>query len=115
LSKSFAGKVTNSPIAYSMFLSAQIFAFGPSYEIVIRCEHENEKTKRILNELNTLFVPNKVVLVVPDNKRDEIISVAPFTGNYEKINGSPTIYVCKNYVCSLPTTDIGEMKKLLEK
>ncbi len=114
LGKTFAGKVKKSPVAYTQFLSAQIFAFGPSFEIVIVGNPADENTKAILSELNKLYIPNKVVLLVPAGNNKEIINLAPFTKDYSEINNAPTIYVCRNFVCSLPTNNIDEMKKLLE-
>ncbi len=115
LSKAFAGKVKKSPVAYTQFLSAQIFAFGPSFEIVITGKRNDARTKEILDELHQLYIPEKVVLLVSGENREEIIKLAPFTKDYPEINNAPTIYVCKNFVCSLPTNSIDEMKKLLAK
>ncbi len=115
LSKAFAGKVKDAPVAYSQFLSAQTFAFGPSYEIVIAAKNRDDKLQAVLEQLNGMFIPNKVVLVITEKDKDAVTELAPFTKEYTATGDLPAIYVCKNYVCSLPTTDVNEMKKLLGK
>jgi uncharacterized protein YyaL (SSP411 family) len=37
----------------------------------------------------------------------------PFAKDQKSIGGKPTAYVCKNYVCQLPTTDIKKLSELL--
>jgi uncharacterized protein YyaL (SSP411 family) len=34
---------------------------------------------------------------------------------HEPIDGEATAYVCQNFMCRLPTTDIDEMLELLER
>ena len=42
-----------------------------------------------------------------------IEKLSPFVKNQNVINGKPTAYVCKNYICNLPTTDLAKLKGLL--
>ena len=60
----------------------------------------------MLNEINKKYIPNKVVLLKSDEKEFKDISkIASFTKEQKMINGETTVYVCRNYVCNLPTTD----------
>jgi len=50
----------------------------------------------------------------PDGRESpEIAKLAEFTKNQSSIGGKATAYVCLNYNCKLPTTDIGKMLELL--
>ena len=92
------------------------FAIGPSREIVIAGEKEDTEAKEMIREIYSLFLPNKVVGLHPsgeDGKR--IRALSPFMENQKSIDGKSTAYVCKNYVCDFPTTDIAKLKQLLEK
>ena len=42
-------------------------------------------------------------------KAATIIRLAPYTEFMVAKNGSSTAYVCTNFVCKLPTTDIAQM------
>ena len=106
LAKTFSNNVERYPMGYSQLLSAVDFAIGPSFEIVIVGDSNNDGTKRMLNEINKKYIPNKVVLLKSDEKEFKDISkIASFTKEQKMINGETTVYVCRNYVCNLPTTD----------
>ena len=50
----------------------------------------------------------------PDERKSpEIAKLAEFTKNQSSIDGRATAYVCMNYNCKLPTTDIDKMLQLL--
>jgi hypothetical protein len=64
--------------------------------------------------LRTRFLPNKVVLLNPGERDSpETAQLAAFTGNQPSLGGKATAYVCLNYACKLPTTDINRMLELL--
>ncbi|HEV8713991.1 MAG TPA: hypothetical protein VGX03_14335, partial [Candidatus Binatia bacterium] len=59
--------------------------------------------------------PNKVVLLKPtEQKEPEITRLAQFTKYQSSRDGKATAYVCLNYNCKLPTTDVTKMLELLD-
>jgi len=48
-----------------------------------------------------------------ERESPEISQIAEFTKNQSSIGGKATAYVCMNYNCKLPTTDIDKMLELL--
>jgi len=44
----------------------------------------------------------------------EIAKLAEFTKNQPSIEGKATAYICTNYNCQPPTTDINKMLELLD-
>jgi len=113
ISRSFSKQVTQNPSAYTMLLSAFDFAIGPSYEAVIVGDPKNADTKEMLTALNQKFIPNKITLFLSDREETALSAIAQFTENFVSIDGKATAYVCSNFQCELPTTDIGQMLKLL--
>lgn len=101
-----------SPQSFTQLLCAFDFAKGPSYEVIVAGELSTMKTKNIIAELNRHFIPNKVVILVDATNPDYNLSF-DYLKSYSMIDSQPTIYVCKNQTCSLPTTDINEALKLL--
>ena len=68
----------------------------------------------MLNALHRSFVPNKVLLFIPADKTHPILDeIAEYAKDYESIEGKATAYICQNYICSLPTTEIDKMLSLL--
>ncbi len=110
----FSAELSQYPSGYPQMLIALDFAFGPSREIVIAGE-ENQ-VQAILHEIYIRFLPNTVVILHPSQgeARKKIESLAPFVAKQTLVEGKPAIYICKNYVCDLPVTDISKLKELLK-
>jgi hypothetical protein len=90
------------------------FAIGPSLEIVISGLSNNADTKEMLEQLNKQYIPNKIVILRPaEEESPAITKISEFSAAQLSIDGKATAYVCRNYTCSLPTTDIAQMVKLL--
>ena len=112
MSKSFSQRIIDSPSGSTMMLQAVDFAIGPSYEVLITNDNV-EKMKITVDSLNNFFAPNKVVLLKDKNSEAELKSAAPFTNEYEVAENEVLIYVCQNFVCSLPTNDPTKLRELL--
>lgn len=110
----FAGTVSQSPTACSHFLTGLEFMLGPNYEVIISGVPGTEDTKAMIGAIQTHYAPNAVVIFRPSNEREpEIVEVAGFTRDVVTIEEKATAYVCTNYACDIPTTDPGEMVRLL--
>ena len=105
ISLTYKNFVANSPMGFSQFLSGLQFSLGSSYEIIIVGEKESPETKEIIQAINKHFIPNKVVLLLNEENRDIVEEIAPYTKGYPIIENQTVVYVCKNYVCNLPTSD----------
>ncbi len=114
LSRAFAAAVRQNPAAHTQFITGLGFAENPSCEIVIVGRRSDADTKLMLDELRCRFLPHVVVIFRPADEPDAaIIRIAPFTKDMKSIDGKATAYVCSNFVCSQPATDIQEMLMLL--
>jgi uncharacterized protein YyaL (SSP411 family) len=86
-----------------------------SREIIITGNIKDKSTGEMLRAIYHRFLPRKVLLLHPQGEdRKAIKKIAPFTKEQNKINGKATTYVCKDFACRLPTTDVAEMVSLLE-
>jgi len=114
IGRAFSRSVKQSPSAYTQLMVALDFGIGPCYEVVIAGNAKAEDTKAMLKALRTRFLPNKVVLLNPGERESpEIAQLVEFTRNQPSSGGKATAYVCLNYNCKLPTTDINKMLELL--
>ena len=114
LSLAFKIFVDRTPTGFSQFLSGLQFSFDQSYEIIIVGEKNSPKTIEMLDTINSQFIPNKVVMLINEGNRAEISKLAPFTENYTSVDGKTTAYVCKNFVCNLPTSKKEKVIELLK-
>ncbi len=113
----FSAQLTQYPSGFCQMMIALDFLVGPAREIVIAGDENDQKVKEMIHEIYSGFLPNKVVALHPSNESaaKKIEALSPFTKNQVPLGGKATVYVCKNYVCDLPTTEIGKLKQLLEK
>jgi uncharacterized protein len=115
LARVFHPAAAQTPSAYTLFLLAEDFGLGPTYEVVIVGDAEAEDTRRMLHALHTQFLPNTVVVLRPTAETaPEIVQLAPYTEYHQPLDGRATAYVCRNYICSLPTTDVQVMLDMLQ-
>jgi uncharacterized protein YyaL (SSP411 family) len=112
----FSGLVARSASAFTALLAAVAFAEGPSHEIVVVGEQGTPDTDAMLSAIGRKFLPNGVVLFRQAGREgDELSDLAPFVRDLRSIDGKATAYVCRGRRCDLPTTDVGEMLRLLER
>jgi uncharacterized protein YyaL (SSP411 family) len=115
ISKAFSHQIRQFPSGYTQFLSSLDFGLGPSYEVVIVGPSKDDNTWEMLRALRTRYIPNRVLIFKPaDLKSPEIASIARFVENHVPVDGKATAYVCRNTSCTMPTTNIEEMLKMLE-
>lgn len=111
--KSFGETINQHPSGYTQFLCALDFALGPTKEIVVTGEPDMDDTKQILMEIWKRFLPRKVLLLhSPKDKSLE--EIASFVKEQHPVHGRATAYICENYTCKAPATDINIILQLLE-
>jgi uncharacterized protein YyaL (SSP411 family) len=114
LGRAFSEDVAQRPAAYAQLMVAVDFAVGPSFEVVIAGRLHAKDTEAMLSALRDRYLPRKVVLFRPEGRvRPDIVHLAEFTRHQRSIDGRATAYVCLNYNCQLPTTDLSTMLELL--
>jgi len=110
----FAADAESSPSSHTQFMTALDFATGPFYVVVVAGSATGEDTKKMLKALAKPFDPNLLVLFRPTGEESPAITrLAPFTKLQKSMDGKATAYVCENYNCKYPTTDLAEMIKQL--
>lgn len=113
--KSFSKIVNKSPSLSTQLMVALDFLLGPSYELVIAGDSNADDTKKMLKILKANFLPNKVLLLNPtEQESPKIHEIVNHIMKKPSINGQATSYICTNYSCKQPTTDVKKMIKMLE-
>ena len=81
-------------------------------EIAIAGQRESEDTQAALTAIHSRFVPNKVLALASDG--EDVSDLIPLLESKTQVEGKATIYVCENYTCQAPTTDVEELAALLQ-
>ena len=113
--RSFSKDLKQMPSGYTaMILGFMYDAYG-SKEIVVVANGRHEETQLLLEELQSLYIPQKIMLFKDTNKRrDPLTKIASWTENHSAQNNKPTIYICEDFACSLPTTDLKKAIELIQ-
>ena len=115
IGRTFARQVSRAPTAFTQLLSAVAFGVGPSWEVVIAGKRGSDDAAAMLAALRGSYHPHKVVIFHPQGDgRAEIAQLAPFVAKQNSLDGKATAYVCRNYACKAPTTDVAEMLAALD-
>jgi uncharacterized protein YyaL (SSP411 family) len=114
LVRAFVPTVSRAPVGFTQFLIGLDYALGPALEIVVSGKPGAKDTDRMLQAIRSRYIPNKVVLLRPDQASEpEIVRLAPYTGPQQSLTGKATAYVCRNQACREPTTDPAELIRSL--
>ena len=103
--ETFGGAVKQYPAGYTHLLMALQFAEGYSQEIILVGDPADEGFKTMIETLNKEYLPYSVILTVQEGLEETV----PFIKNYMPVNNQATAYVCQNFSCQKPTTDVKEL------
>src|SRR5947199_8614921 len=110
--RAFAPRITASPVIAPQMLAAYEFNLSKPKQIVFV---GTEGLQKLLRELNSRFLPNKIVLLVDgEASRKALSAYLPVIGTMTEKQGQATAYVCENYACQLPTADVKKFAELLQ-
>ena len=101
--QSVSDYIRRFPSGFGRMLAAGDFLTGPSQEVALIGQPD-----AFLPALRRLYLPRTVVAA---GDSDHIALLK----NREAVDGKPTAYVCKNYVCNEPTTEVSVFENLLKK
>ncbi|MEM9283014.1 MAG: thioredoxin domain-containing protein [Verrucomicrobiota bacterium] len=109
LIRAFSAEIEQNSMVYPLALMWLDFQFGPAYEIVI----SGGDAAEMIGALQTQFLPNKTILRRTEENAERLAKIAPFTEGQASRDGEATAYVCQNFACQLPTTQVDEMMKMI--
>jgi len=110
LSTAFAPNLNKYGRGSTMFLQALSYIEGPSYEVIV--VGNKKQSKNIISHIQQHVQPNKIIIFKDINNDEELFS---FLDNYSTDeDNNPLVYVCQNYSCKLPTSDLEKIDQLLK-
>ncbi len=104
LSRYFSSNVLGASNAYAMFLVGLDFAFGPSTEVVLT----GENLETFTEELSREFLPNTIIHVLTP----ELAEAIPYLAEI-RATKNPMVYVCRDFVCNLPTDSVEKVMAMI--
>ena len=103
-----------APSAFAWWLQAAEFYANSVKQVVIVGKRDDPGTVAMVKEARKGFNLDRIVaLLDPEGDTDGDVSLRLFEGR-KMIDGLPTGYVCRNYACELPVTDVASLASQLE-
>jgi uncharacterized protein YyaL (SSP411 family) len=111
----FASRLQSTPDAVPALVSALDFRLAKTKQVLIAGDPASQDTRELLRQVNTRFLPNKILLLADGGARQQQLAHwLPFVAGAHRMKNHATAYVCENYVCKLPTADPQMMARLLD-
>ena len=102
------------PESMPQMLVALDFHLHKPKQIVIAGNLQGEDTRKMLREVHRQFIPGKIILLADGGAGQQFLGqYLPFLETVKRLDGKATAYVCEDYACKLPTTDVAVMLKQL--
>ncbi len=108
------GSAARLPAGHTLYLLALDFALGPSFEIVVAGDPAAADTRALLDAFRRPYLPHKVLLLRPPGDEPPIGKLAPYTLDQQSRDGRATAYVCRDFACKAPTTEVAEALRYLD-
>jgi uncharacterized protein len=110
----FGGMVEGYPMGHTHMLMALLFVNSRASEIVIVGNREDQSGGRMLEMVNNHFLPFTVVVFKDEEAvAAGLTSIAAYTEGQIMIEDKATAYVCENFSCRAPVTDLRELESII--
>ena len=106
----FASRINSQPVTIPQMLVAYQYLLEAKSQVIFAGD-----PAVFLPELRKHFRPHSITLALNDDlARDRFAAWLPETASMAALDGRPTAYVCENFACQLPVTDVVKFAELLQ-
>jgi uncharacterized protein YyaL (SSP411 family) len=113
--KAQAGPLMRSGAMVPQLAAAVGFSLSKPKQIVIAGEAGADDTRAMLQLVHERFIPNKIVVLADGGPgQSQIARWLPFIKSMDRRDGKATMYLCEDYACKLPTSDLQTAADLLD-
>ena len=107
--KVFSNEINRAPSGYTSMVTAFLFEYDHPKEIVVVGSGSDPATQDALTRMKSEYIPGKILLFKDTDQLSPVLSpLAKWTATQETIGDKVTFYVCQDFACKIPTTDIKE-------
>jgi uncharacterized protein YyaL (SSP411 family) len=110
--RSVAALMTQYPTGFAHWLGALDFYLSKPVEIALAGARQDPAMGELAQAVFSAYLPNKVVAGW-DPAVGAAVERVPLLKGRGLAGGKPAAYVCENYACQLPATDVGTLRRQL--
>ena len=112
--KAFARQLMHFPSALPQMLVAFDFLESAPGQIVVVGELSDARTEELLGEVRRHFLPRAITLLADGAEGQNFLAEKNEAVRAMKpVDGKPVVYICEDFTCKAPVTDVRELRKLL--
>lgn len=105
----FGTEAERAPRGFTHLLTAFLFDSANPKEIVVVGNSNDDETALALEKIRSSYYPHRVLLFKDTaDKNESLTEIANWTASQYSFEGKTTFYVCENFSCKQPTTDINK-------
>lgn len=112
IGETFSEQVNRAPRGFSALLQTVQTHVNGTREIVIAGDSKDIADAR--GVLRKFYDPFKLTLYRPNEDFDLIEDISGFLSYQKAIDGGLTVYICQDYACQYPATDLPALEKALQ-
>jgi len=110
----FSDHLHKAPSTVPQMACVLDFYLSKPKQIVIAGKIDAKDTQTMLRAIHERYLPNAIVIFADGGKSQKTLAkLLPFLETIKPWDGKATAYVCVNYACQLPTTDLAQLQKSL--
>jgi len=110
----FAKQLESAPSSMPQMLVAFSWSRSKPKQVVIAGKRDDAATKAMLGEVHRHFLPHRILILADGGAGQKFFADrVEFMKSVTPTKNQTTAYVCENFVCQLPTTDVKTLAELL--
>jgi uncharacterized protein YyaL (SSP411 family) len=106
----FSSRLSRSPDALPQLVASMDFGQSKAKQIIIAGKRNAPDTRAMLRIVHERYIPNKFLMLADK----QIVRWLPFVESMVPKDNKATAYICENYVCLLPTSDLSVVARILD-
>ncbi|EPY2279003.1 thioredoxin domain-containing protein [Clostridium sporogenes] len=109
--KFFAANIKSGPMYHLFSVIAYMYNVSPVQEITLAYSEKDEAFYEFINELNNRYIPFSIITL--NDKSNKIEKINKNLKDKTPIKDKTTVYICQDYACREPITDLEKFKSVL--
>jgi uncharacterized protein YyaL (SSP411 family) len=101
-----------NPLNFASLLSALDTHLSGIRQVIVVGDVADPATKELVRRIHQTYQPNKLLFVMHPTQKVSGNAPDVLRGKTQ-VDGKPTVYVCRNFVCSVPATEWEAIEPLL--
>lgn len=90
-------------------MTALLYSKVPGKDIILSGEEQARETMDMIKEINSTYLPFATVVLNTGDER--LNSINTELKSHKQVQGKATAYICENFTCKQPITDLQKFSE----